>query len=143
MLWYLLHVAMHRPAAQKCGLVVLVNARGGSPAGYDPTFAYRSSCFARFFPLRFDMTHVCYASAVVPLIAKALKMAAPNMKDSLALHNGSEQRVLACLKKHHLPQRCVPVDMGESRRTGPDDPDGARGAGGGKRAPRKILRGYF
>ena len=113
LLWYLMHVLMCNPETQKFGLVVLANARGGSLTEYDTKFSYRSSCFYRYFPIQCHCAHLCFANVVLPFVVKAIKIAAPNCKDSFILHNGSEERVLACLSQHNLPKQCIPEEMGE------------------------------
>jgi len=116
LLWYLMHVLMCNPETQKFGLVVLANARGGSLTGYDTKFSYRSSCFYRYFPIQCHCAHLCFANVVLPFVVKAIKIAAPNCKDSFILHNGSEERVLACLSQHNLPKQCIPEEMGGTLR---------------------------
>ena len=114
-MWYLLHVAMQNPVAQKSGYVVLVNARGGRLEGFDTRWASQAASFMeRAFPIRWKMVHVCHVNAVFPLVAQAVKAILSQMqRKTLLLHNGSDERVIESLSEYGLPKHCVPTYLGE------------------------------
>jgi len=61
--------------------------------------------------------HLCHVSAFFPVSVSALKRYFPIFhRQSIRLHNGSDERVLETLAEHGLPKHCVPTDLGGTLR---------------------------
>lgn len=114
-MWYLLHIVMQDPAAQRKGYVILTNSRAGTIGGLDTKFSSQAAEFGQgAFPVRWKTLHVCHAFAIFPLVSQATgAILRRSQRRSIFLHNGTDEHVLENLSEHGLPRNRVPQDLGE------------------------------